>query len=77
MATSEAFTTKLSPELKDALDKVCRRFGLKKSFVVEQALREKLEDLVDAFDLEDARNSAVVFRSWEDVEQDLHEHGKL
>jgi len=77
MAVSEAFTTKLPPELKEALDQVCRRFGLKKSFVVEQALREKLEDLVDTFDLEDARSTAVVFRSWEEVEQELRERGKL
>ena len=77
MTTSQAFTTKLPPELKEALDHVCRRFGLKKSFVVEQALREKLEDLVDTFDLEDARSTAVVFRKWEEVEQELRERRKL
>lgn len=77
MSGSVVFSTKLSPELKAALDEVCRRFGLRKSFIVEEALREKLEDLVDAFDLEEARKTAVSFRSWEEVEKELQRRGKL
>ena len=74
---NEAFATKLPVDLKRALDDVCRRYGLRKNFVVEQALREKIEDLLDAFDLEEARKTAVVFRPWAEVERLLRRHKKL
>jgi predicted transcriptional regulator len=77
MNRTEAFTTKLPPGLKRALDDACRRYGLRKNFVVEQALREKLEDLADAFDLEEARKTAVSFRPWQAVEKELRRRGKL
>ncbi len=66
---SESFATRLPPDLIKALHETCERFGLRKNFVVEQALREKLEDLVDAFELEEARKSAVSFTAWDEVEQ--------
>lgn len=77
MVRNEAFATKLPADLKRALDAVCRRYGLRKNFVVEQALREKLEDLIDAFELEEARKTAVAFRPWADVEKELRRRGKL
>jgi len=72
-----ALATKLPAELTRALDKACQRYGLRKNFVIEQALREKLEDLADAFDLEAARATATVFRKWSDVEKVLRRKGKL
>ncbi len=50
---------------------------MRKNFVVEQALREKIEDLADAFDLEKARKTAGVFRPWTDVERFLRRRKKL
>jgi len=64
-------------DLKEALDGVCRRYGLLMSLVVEEALREKIEDLVDAHDLEEAQRTAVSFRSWDEVEAELKESNRL
>lgn len=71
MAQEEAFATKLPRDLKEALDEVCQRFGLRKNFVVEQALREKLEDLLDTFDLQEAVHEATGFHDWEKVKKEL------
>ena len=77
MAKTEAFATKLPAGLKKTLDDVCRRFGLKKNFVVEQALREKLEDLMDAWDLDQAIKTTTGYRDWEEVKRDLKRRGRL
>ncbi len=77
MARSGTFATKLPDDLKRQLDEVCRQFGLKKQFVVEQALREKIEDLRDAFDLEEARRTATSYRPLEEVERDLRRRRRL
>lgn len=71
MGKITTFATKLPVSLTEVLDQVCGRLGLKKSFVVESALREKLEDLLDAADLESARQDATGFHSWESVKKDL------
>jgi hypothetical protein len=55
---------------KQALEDLCERCGLRPSLVVEQALREKVEDLVDTHDLAEAQRTAGSFRSWDDVERD-------
>lgn len=69
MARNEAFATKLPAELMETLDGVCERFGLRKNFVVETALREKLEDILDTFDLQDAVKEATGFHVWKDVKR--------
>jgi predicted transcriptional regulator len=74
---NEAFATRLPPEVIRALDEVCERYGLRKNFVVEQALRDKIEDLVDAFELEEARKDGVSFTPWEEIERELENKGKL
>ena len=58
---TEPFATKLPSDLTAQLDMVCRKLGLRKNFVLETALREKLEDLMDAADLRDAMNEATGF----------------
>jgi hypothetical protein len=45
--------------------------------VVAQALREKIEDLIDAHDLDQARRTAVAFRPWEAVVRELKRRRKL
>ena len=50
-------STRIRPETKRALQEVCRRRGLKVTSVVDQALREKLEDLMDGAELDDAIRS--------------------
>ncbi|OGQ04668.1 MAG: hypothetical protein A2W61_03665 [Deltaproteobacteria bacterium RIFCSPLOWO2_01_44_7] len=71
MSRESAFATKLPSELKDTLDQVCEQLGLRKNFVVEQALREKLEDLLDTHDLQEAIKEASGFHSWEAVKKSL------
>jgi len=44
--------------------------GLRKNFVVEAALREKLEELLDAEDLRDAVREATGFHPWEAVKKE-------
>lgn len=58
MARVANLSTRVRSEVKRALEGVCRRRGLKMSAVVEQALLEKLEDLEDAWELDDAIRSA-------------------
>ncbi|MDP2599813.1 MAG: hypothetical protein Q8P84_03655 [Deltaproteobacteria bacterium] len=71
MSRETAFATKLPTDLKETLDEVCERLGLRKSFVVEQALREKLEDLLDSEDLRAAIKEASGFHSWESIKKSL------
>lgn len=71
MAHSEAFATKLPLDLKRMLDQVCEKLGLRKNFVIEAALREKLEDLLDANDLQIATKEATGFHSWTTVKKTL------
>ncbi len=72
------FATKLPADLIAELDDVCRALGLKKNFVLEAALREKLEDLVDAADLQHAIREATGFHAWEDIKrEDRLTRGKI
>ncbi|MFH1023363.1 MAG: hypothetical protein V1809_08225 [Planctomycetota bacterium] len=71
-----AFATKLPEDLAETLDKVCKRFGLKKNFLVESALREKLEDLLDAEDLRQAIGDEVEFVPWNQVRPDSGKGGQ-
>ena len=69
MKKNEVFATKISGELKRQISFVCESLGLKKNFVVEEAIREKLEDLMDAHDLRDAVKGATGFHSWDSVKK--------
>lgn len=71
MARAEAFATKLPVSLKKTLDKVCKQLGLRKNFVIETALREKLEDLLDQYDLTEAVREATGFHDWQSIKKDL------
>jgi predicted DNA-binding protein len=66
----EVFATKLPADLKKELARACETLGLKKNFVVEEAIREKLEDLLDANDLRQAQREASGFHSWESVKKE-------
>lgn len=67
--TLESFATKIPGRLKKKLDEVCGSMGLKKGYVVESALREKLEDLIDAHDLNKAIKEAAGFHDWASVKK--------
>ncbi len=72
------FATKLPADLIAQLDVVCKTLGLKKNFVLEAALREKLEDLVDASDLQVAIREATGFHAWEEIKrEDRPKRGKI
>ncbi|OHB71127.1 MAG: hypothetical protein A2W23_04500 [Planctomycetes bacterium RBG_16_43_13] len=74
---NEAFATKLPSDIKKALDEICHKLGLRKNFVVEQALREKLEDILDAYDLDGAIREATGFQPWKKVKQELKRKGRI
>jgi predicted DNA-binding protein len=76
MSTHEAFATKLPSDLKKTLDLVCQQLGLRKTYVVETALREKLEDLMDAEDLKESISEATGFHSWESVKTERKKRKK-
>jgi predicted DNA-binding protein len=71
MKKNEVFATKIPGELKRQISMVCDSLGLKKNFVVEEAIREKLEDLMDAHDLHQAVKEATGFHSWDSVKKGL------
>jgi predicted DNA-binding protein len=68
---NKTFATKLSADLVRDLDSVCDTLGLRKNFVVEEALREKIEDLMDAHDLRQAVKEATGFHSLDSVRREL------
>ena len=67
---TQAIATKLPTDLTKALDDVCKRLGLRKNFVLEAALRDKIEDLLDTEDLQEAVREATGFRSWEELKKE-------
>ncbi|MBI5202376.1 MAG: ribbon-helix-helix protein, CopG family [Elusimicrobia bacterium] len=73
MPKNEVFATKLPAELKAKIDEVCDRLGMRKNFLIEEAIREKLEDLIDAHDLREAVKEATGFHSWESVKKGAKE----
>jgi len=69
---THTISTKLPADLTRTLDAVCRRFGLRKNYILESALREKIEDLLDAEDLREAIHEASGFHPWEEVKREGH-----
>ena len=74
MALTASFATRLPVGIKKKLDEVCLKLGLRKNFVVESALREKLEDLLDTYDLTEAEKQATDFKSWHEVKKELKQN---
>lgn len=70
-AQNEVFATKLPRELKKQIDQVCALLGIRKNFLVEEAIREKVEDLLDAYDLRQAVKEATGFHSWDSIKKEL------
>jgi len=66
---TELLAAKVSAGLKGRVDAVCELLGMKKNFLIEEAVREKLEDLVDAHELREAVKEATGFHSWESVKK--------
>ena len=76
MMKTEPFATRLPSDLTAQLDAVCKKLGLRKNFVLEAALREKLEDLMDAADLRSAINEATGFHAWAEVKKEARGSGR-
>lgn len=64
---AKAFATKLPSDLIQKLDEACKKLGIRKNFLVEEALSEKLEDIFDAYDLREAVGEATGFHSWRSI----------
>jgi hypothetical protein len=73
---TRTLATKLPIDLAETLDAVCKRLKLRKSSVIEQALREKIEDLLDAEDLREAIKEATGFHAWEEVKAEVRKEGR-
>ncbi len=71
MKKSEAFAAKLPEKLKRQFSTVCDNLGLKKNQVVEAALREKLEDLMDTHDLRVAIKKPTGFHPMGSIKKSL------
>ena len=68
--------TRVSADLFEAVVAVCNRLGLRKQFVVEEAIKEKIENLLDAEDLREAMKGATRFHPWEDVKAEVSKKGR-
>jgi hypothetical protein len=68
---TRTLAARVPADLFEALTAVCTRLGLRKTFVVEAAIREKIEDLLDAADLCEAVNTARKFQPWEDIKAEV------
>ena len=77
MSSTQVFATKLPVDLKKLLDDVSEKLGLRKNFIIETALREKLEDLLDTYDLEEAEKEVTGFHDWNQIKKELKQKGKL
>ena len=66
---TRALATKLPSDVADALDAVCKQTGLRKNFILAAALRGKIEDLQDAYDLREGIREATGFHGWEAVKR--------
>lgn len=64
---TQILAAKLPADLTETLDAVCKKLGLRKNFILETALREKIEDLLDTEDLREAMKEATGFHAWEEV----------
>ncbi len=77
MAKAAVISTKLPIGLIQTLDKICLQLGLRKTYVIESALKEKLEDLIDTNDLSESIKEASGFHSLDEVKTSLKKKGKF
>ena len=68
---SVTFATRLPEDLLASLDELCKLHGLKKSAVVEAAVREHLEVLTYDYELRDAIEDESRFHPWSSVRVEL------
>jgi len=67
--------TKIDAEIKDSLDKVLDRLGIKLGRFIESAILDKLEEIEDLSDLYNRRSESN--RSLDQVIEGLKKSGKL
>ncbi|MBF0107345.1 MAG: hypothetical protein HQM16_18700 [Deltaproteobacteria bacterium] len=67
--------TRMDPQIKKAIDEVCKKLGIKLSKFIEDAVLDKLEEFLDTRDLAKLRKEPT--RSFEAVIKDLESHGKI
>jgi hypothetical protein len=60
MAKQATLSTSIDSELKNALSLFCKKHGFKIQSVVENAIREQLEDEIDLADYHDRKNEEEV-----------------
>jgi predicted DNA-binding protein len=67
--------TRIDKKVKDSLEKLCERRGLKMNRFIEEAILDKLEELEDIEDLKKLRREK--FRSLDEVLSELKTDGKI
>ncbi|MBI4656458.1 MAG: hypothetical protein HY746_06920 [Elusimicrobia bacterium] len=67
----QVFATKLPKDLVAQIADLCNKLGIRKNFLVEEALRDKIEDLLDAYDLRQSMKEATGFHPWESVKKGI------
>jgi predicted DNA-binding protein len=72
---TQTLAIKLPADLFETLDAICNRLGMQKNFIIEAAIREKIEDLLDGEDLREAVKEATGFHSWQDVKAKTSKEG--
>jgi len=70
-------STRIQPATKRALVDLCARQGLKVTAVVDQALREKLEDLEDSIALQEAMDASEEMLPYRTARRVLKRNGIL
>ena len=60
MAKQSTLSTNIDSELKEALSLFCKKHGLKIQSVVENAIREQLEDEIDFASYQERKNEEEV-----------------
>ncbi len=77
MSKAAVISTKLPIDLIRVLDRICLKLGLRKNYVIESALKEKLEDLMDSNDLDEAIREASGFHELSEVKSALKKKGAI
>ena len=67
--------TRIDEKIKKAIEDTCKQFGIKMNRFIEEALLDKLEEFIDAKEINKLKKEPT--RSFDLVVKDLQAHGKI
>ncbi|MBU0506498.1 MAG: hypothetical protein ABII18_09285 [bacterium] len=68
-------STRIDAQIKQAIETTCKKMGVKLRYFVEEAIVDKLEEILDANEIKQLRSEPTV--SFEKVIKDLEKNGKI